>query len=158
MDYTELVKSLRYVAENRSTTSPEILTDAADAIEELVQVRDHQRDILSQFGGETGIRQAFERMGDYWRLADKYEELLKAAKKMHLWIFLHTGDEQKAYDECGLSEDMNIALGYSGQIEFRAQKPEEERGCPPDYNPGFCYGDEDCDACWEGWRKDQEEP
>lgn len=33
----------------------------------------------------------------------------------------------------------------------------EERGCPPDYNPGFCYGDEDCDACWEGWRKEQEE-
>ena len=24
-------------------------------------------------------------------------------------------------------------------------------GCPPDYNPGFCCGDEDCVACWKQW-------
>lgn len=26
-------------------------------------------------------------------------------------------------------------------------------GCPPDYNPGFCYEetDEECIACWRGW-------
>ena len=170
MDYDELVNVLRdtasllcdYVSKSKyhkpgkKEQAGFAMRYAADAIEELVRVCDRQRDILSQFGGETGIRQAFERMGDYWRLADKYKELLKAAKKMHTWIFLHTGDEQKAYDECGLSEDMNIALGYGGQIEFRAKKPEEDRGCPPDYNPGFCYGDEDCDACWEGWRKEQE--
>lgn len=35
MEYTELVKSLRFVAENKSTTTPVLLTDAADAIEEL---------------------------------------------------------------------------------------------------------------------------
>ena len=172
MDYDELVRRCRDMGvpymEEKCSLCPhkedfpacnsciaDMFQNASDAIEKLMQTVDRQEKILTQFGGETGIRQAFERMGDYWRLADKYEELLKAAKKMHTWIFLHTGDEQKAYDECGLSEDMNIALGYSGQIEFRAKKPEEERGCPPDYNPGFCYGDEDCDACWEGWRKEQ---
>lgn len=56
--------------------------------------------------------------------ADAIEELLKAAKAMHTWIFLHTGDEQAAYDECGLSDEMNSALGYSGQ--FVAELPKEE--------------------------------
>lgn len=48
-----------------------------------------------------------------------YKELLHAAKKMHTWIFLNTGDEQKAYDECGLSDEMNAALGYGGQFEIK---------------------------------------
>ena len=56
--------------------------------------------------------------------ADAIEELLKAASAMHTWIFLNTGDEQKAYDECGLSDEMNAALGYSGQ--FVAEPPKEE--------------------------------
>ena len=56
--------------------------------------------------------------------ADAIEELLKAAKAMHTWIFLNTGDEQAAYDECGLSDEMNAALGYSGQ--FVAEPPKEE--------------------------------
>ena len=58
--------------------------------------------------------------------ADAIEELLKAAKAMHTWIFLNTGDEQKAYDECGLSDEMNAMLGYGGQFEFRAEPPKEE--------------------------------
>jgi hypothetical protein len=58
--------------------------------------------------------------------ADAIEQLLKAAKKMNLWIFLHRGDEQKAYDECGLSDEMNAALGYSGQFELRAEPIKEE--------------------------------
>lgn len=58
--------------------------------------------------------------------ANAIEELLRAAKKMHLWIFLHSGDEQMAYDECGLSDEMNAALGYSGQFELRAEPPKEE--------------------------------
>jgi len=53
--------------------------------------------------------------------ADAIEELLKVAKKMHLWIFLNTGDEQKAYDECGLTDEMNAALGYGGRLELRAE-------------------------------------
>lgn len=51
--------------------------------------------------------------------ADAIEELLRAAKKMHTWIFLNTGDEQKAYDECGLTDEMNAALGYGGQFEIK---------------------------------------
>lgn len=67
----------------------------------------------------------------WWQAADAIEELLKfasgfidAAKAMHTWIFLHTGDEQAAYDECGLSDEMNAMLGYGGQ--FVAELPKEE--------------------------------
>ena len=30
-------------------------------------------------------------------------------------------------------------------------------GCPPDYNPGFCYDEDDsmCEKCWENWEKEQ---
>ncbi len=56
--------------------------------------------------------------------ADAIEELFKAAKAMHTWIFLNSGDEQAAYDECGLSDKMNAALGYGGQ--FVAEPPKEE--------------------------------
>lgn len=56
--------------------------------------------------------------------ADVIEELLKAAKAMHTWIFLNTGDEQAAYDECRLSDEMNAMLGYGGQ--FVAEPPKEE--------------------------------
>lgn len=58
--------------------------------------------------------------------ADAIEELLHAAKKMHTWIFLHSYDEQDAYDECGLSDEMNAALGYGGQFALRAEPPKEE--------------------------------
>lgn len=51
--------------------------------------------------------------------ADAIEQLLRVAKKMHLWIFLHSGDEQAAYDWCGLSDEMNAALGYGGQFEVK---------------------------------------
>ena len=27
-------------------------------------------------------------------------------------------------------------------------------GCPPDYNPGFCYDDEDCEVCWKQWEEE----
>ena len=58
------------------------------------------------------------------KAADSIEELLKAAKSMHTWIFLNSGDEQAAYDECGLSDEMNVALGYGGQ--FVVETPKEE--------------------------------
>ena len=51
------------------------------------------------------------------------EHLLRLAKKMHLYIFLHTADEQKAYDELGLTDEENAMLGYSG--EFRLEVKEE---------------------------------
>lgn len=56
--------------------------------------------------------------------ADAITELLQAAKAMHTWIFLNTGDEQAAYDECGLTDEMNAMLGYGGQ--FVAELPKEE--------------------------------
>lgn len=56
--------------------------------------------------------------------ADAIEELLKAAKAMHTWIFLNTGDEQAAYDECGLTDEMNAMLGYGGQFVAEPQKEE----------------------------------
>lgn len=56
--------------------------------------------------------------------ADAIEELYKAARAMHTWIFLNSGDEQDAYDECGLSDEMNAALGYGGQ--FVAEIPKEK--------------------------------
>ncbi len=56
--------------------------------------------------------------------ANAIEDLLKAAKAMHTWIFLNIVDEQAAYDECGLSDEMNVALGYGGQ--FVAEMPKEE--------------------------------
>ena len=56
--------------------------------------------------------------------ADAIEELLKAAKAMHTWIFLNTGDEQAAYDECGLTDEMNAVLGYGGR--YVAEPPKEE--------------------------------
>lgn len=45
-----------------------------------------------------------------------YERLLEIARKMHLYIFLHSDNEQEIYDELGLTEEENIVLGYSGQI------------------------------------------
>lgn len=56
--------------------------------------------------------------------ADAIEELLKAAKAMHTWIFLNSVDEQAAYDECGLTDEMNVALGYGEQ--FVVEPPKEE--------------------------------
>lgn len=54
--------------------------------------------------------------------ADAIEKLLKVASAMHTWIFLHTGDEQAAYDECGLTDEMNAELGYSGQYVIEPPK------------------------------------
>ena len=57
--------------------------------------------------------------------AKAIEELLKVASAMHTWIFLHTGDEQAAYDECGLTDEMNAELGYGGQFVIEPPKEEE---------------------------------
>ena len=48
-----------------------------------------------------------------------YRELLKVAKKMHFWIFLNIDDELGAYDECGLTDEMNALLGYDGQFTVK---------------------------------------
>lgn len=46
----------------------------------------------------------------------EYNHLLKLAKAMHTWIFLHTSDEQKTYDECHLTDEDNAMLGCGGQF------------------------------------------
>lgn len=52
----------------------------------------------------------------------EYERLLQIAKKMHIWIFLHTGNEKEVYDEIGLTDEENRILGYSGQFIFGDDK------------------------------------
>ena len=55
--------------------------------------------------------------------ADAIEELLRIGAKMHTWIFLHTTDEQAAYDEIGLTDEQNAMFGYSGQMILKAAPP-----------------------------------
>ena len=56
------------------------------------------------------------------KLQQENERLKKISHKMHLWIFLHCGDEQKVYDELGLTDEENAMLGYSGQFRMRSDK------------------------------------
>ena len=58
--------------------------------------------------------------------AQDYESLLKAAKAMHTWIFLNSADEQAAYAECKLSDEMNSILGYSGRFVVNIPEYEEK--------------------------------
>lgn len=46
----------------------------------------------------------------------EYGRLLQIARKMHLYIFLHSDNEQEVYDELGLTDEENAILGYSGQF------------------------------------------
>ena len=70
-----------------------------------------------------------ELMNDFWifpndtPIADvvekeKYDKLLRAARRMHEWIFLNSVDEAKAYQECGLTDDDNALLGYIGKMKL----------------------------------------
>ena len=54
------------------------------------------------------------------------ERLRKIAGAMHTWIFLHTGDEEKAYKECGLTDEDNAMPGYIGKIELEEQEDATE--------------------------------
>ena len=47
---------------------------AADAIEELGKIVDHQAEILGEFGGETGIRQVFESAEGWAKMAAEYKD------------------------------------------------------------------------------------
>lgn len=80
-------------------------------------------DILGKLPNDLPYKGAVKRVLMMAPVADvetgaEYRELLHAARKMHEWIFLNTGDEMVAYDECGLSDEMNMLLGYGGRIEF----------------------------------------
>lgn len=70
----------------------------------------------------TGWENASDHYDLMHRAADAIDELYKAALAMHTWIFLHTGDEQAAYDECRLSDEMNAALGYGGSFVVKQEQ------------------------------------
>ena len=50
------------------------------------------------------------------KLEQEKDRLLNIARKMHTWIFLHTGNEKEVYDELGLTDEENVLLGYHGQF------------------------------------------
>ena len=50
------------------------------------------------------------------------ERLTTIAKKMHSWIFTNSYDEEKAYAECGLTDEENTLLGYCGKIVFESKE------------------------------------
>lgn len=52
----------------------------------------------------------------------EYERLLQIARKMHLWIFLHSDNEKEIYDELELTDEENAILGYSGRYELEEGK------------------------------------
>jgi hypothetical protein len=58
--------------------------------------------------------------------SEKIKELLQIGAKMHTWIFLHTTDEQAAYDEIGLTDEQNAMFGYSGQMILKVNTPKEK--------------------------------
>ena len=40
-----------------------------------------------------------------------YERLLQIARKMHIWIFLHSGDDNYEYEKMGITDVENAILG-----------------------------------------------
>lgn len=56
---------------------------------------------------------------------EQYDHLLRAARRMHEWIFLNSCDELEAYRECGLTDEDNALLGYIGQIQLEVKTREE---------------------------------
>lgn len=86
--------------------------------------RDAARDLMEQaLADEWEIQYADDRLDEIPAAdvvdGESYRELLKVAKKMHFWIFLNTDDELGAYDECGLTDEMNALLGYDGQFTVK---------------------------------------
>lgn len=45
-------------------------------------------------------------------------------------------------------EDSSYSITDTNTYHIPAQS------CPPDYNPGFCYPECDCDGCWKQWKKE----
>lgn len=51
-----------------------------------------------------------------------YDRLLELARKMHLWIFLHTADEFAVYKELGLTDEESAELGSIGKVEMHIKE------------------------------------
>lgn len=124
--YEELVKRCKTLRDYNRLVSDEMIQEcwdcvgeAADAIEEL------EKKMLDWQAVADEHREAYQ----CW--FHEYQKLLHAAKKMHTWIILNTVDEQKAYDECGLSDEMNAELGYGGRLVGSVVPPTPEDQYPP---------------------------
>jgi hypothetical protein len=49
------------------------------------------------------------------------ERLLELCFEMHKWIYLHTGDEEEAYNEIGLTDEENFLFGYRGKLNMEVK-------------------------------------
>ena len=49
------------------------------------------------------------------------ERLLELCFEMHKWIYIHTGDEEEAYNEIGLTDEENFLFGYSGKLNMEVK-------------------------------------
>ena len=76
--------------------------------------------VLQKWGNFDEIGDAYHYIRDFPAAdvvpREQYTKLLKATFAMHEWIFLNTDDEQEAYAECGLTDEMNELLGYGGSV------------------------------------------
>lgn len=109
-DYKKLLKELR---QHRCPASEEDTQDFCETCSYDV--------ILQDSTSRHGIRDVCV-CGTMARAADAIAELLRAASAMHTWIFLNTEDEEAAYADCGLSPELNAALGSMGRYEIEAKK------------------------------------
>jgi hypothetical protein len=99
-----LIKDCDATISNIQFTSP-----YQDDIDTMVSGMERIRDMIDEAPAADVIEK------------EKYDHLLKIARKMHTWIFLNTGDEQAAYDQMGLTDEDNVLLGYGGQIELEVR-------------------------------------
>ena len=113
-DYTDLLRRLQarrnLYAKSGAYWNTKICRECMEAIEELQGTVRHQRDILMQFGGETGIRQMMERIDrDAVLLKTTLEERDAALERLCEWCGVCPKEKRKPM-ECeiaGLGEEYN---------------------------------------------------
>ena len=107
------------------------LEEQEQSIEEWMQIfdilndrenRHHYLEYWREKNGESDLAypDGDQIYKDFFAMMADRDHLLNIARKMHLWIFRHTFDEQEAYRECGLTTEDDARLGYGGQfsVEF----------------------------------------
>lgn len=133
METTELIEHLRIMGKS-DDRNPNYYLLAADRLEDLQESvntwmatfdmlndrenRHHYLDYWREKNGESNLTypdgdQVYK---DFFAMMADRDHLLKAGAAMHTWIFLHTGDEEAAYVECGLSCEDNARFGYAGSV------------------------------------------
>lgn len=80
------------------------------------------KDLIKRLRNRAKLEREYNASGVLMdRAADAITELLRAASAMHTWIFFNTEDEEAAYADCGLSPEMNAALGSMGGFEMEVE-------------------------------------